>query len=208
MPCKNHKKNKRGRCTDCNVCIYCSPAAECVNPLGHKNEGAIKGRPNKRVIPPKVVSKPKKAKVGTIQTPTAPPRCRAAVVIGGRPVGYYKDESSPESTTPLPPQPIAEAAVSNRKILHFTGVDTPERKTLELERVLKSPLKQKLVKLLDALGLDTESATEFPSAGYSPQQVKDTKGRTHRRAKKVYIEIMEAVNSLFCVEDSSLCSST
>jgi hypothetical protein len=47
---------------------------------------------------------------------------------------------------------------------------------------------------------------DFPKQGYTPEQVKDTQGRTHSRAKKLYNEIMEAIDSLFCAEDHALCS--
>jgi hypothetical protein len=57
---------------------------------------------------------------------------------------------------------------------------------------------------LDALELSKESVGEFPTEGYSPDEVKSN-GRTHRRAKKLYNEIIEVVNAVFCIEESSLC---
>jgi hypothetical protein len=48
---------------------------------------------------------------------------------------------------------------------------------------------------------------DFPVGRYSLDQVLDTKSRTHRRAaKKLYNDNTEAVNSLVCMENNSLCS--
>jgi hypothetical protein len=44
--------------------------------------------------------------------------------------------------------------VSGAELLHCLGVDTPGRKTRHLVR--NSPLKQKLLRLLDLLGLDKQ----------------------------------------------------
>jgi hypothetical protein len=92
--------------------------------------------------------------------------------------------------------------INKDELLGFLGHDTPDRTTRA--RVRKFPVKQKLLRLLDVLGL---GVGDLPAEGYSPEQVMDTQSRTHHRAKKLYNEITrEAVNSLFGMKGGSLCS--
>jgi hypothetical protein len=125
------------------------------------------------------------------------------VAARGREPGFYTEPVSSPDQTPPPPS-AGNAGISAAELIYCLGVDTPDRKTLHL--VGNSPLKQKLLRLLDLLGLDKHSVDDFPKQGYTPEQVKDTQGRTHSRAKKLYNEIMEAIDSLFCTDDHALCS--
>jgi hypothetical protein len=67
------------------------------------------------------------------------------------------------------------------------GHDTPGRLTRYLVR--NSPLKQKLVLLLDSLGLDKQSSVDdFPQQGCTPEQVKDTRQTPKETIKSVSVE--------------------